>query len=120
MPLVTAKFVNFVEQMRDRCLFGADDLVYLASVFLPVGCSWSLYTAKRIGEAQMETIHSLGRSRLVSDAHGRLVFHEHDIGGCPAGNVCHFVFVDNLGVMYLDAATMIVWKPMKVHWSTEK
>ena len=42
---------------------------------------------------------SLGGSRLVSDAH------EHDIGGCPAGNICHCVHVDCRNMISLNAAT---------------
>ena len=53
----------------------------------------------------MESILALGQSSLVSDAHGRLVFHDRDIDGSSAGNTCDFVYVDNLGVMSLDVAT---------------
>ena len=53
----------------------------------------------------METNPSLGQSRLVSDAHGRLLFQEYDFGGISAANKCRFVYVDNLALMSLDAAS---------------
>ena len=53
----------------------------------------------------METIPSHGHSRLVSDAHGHVVFHEHDTGGILVAKKCHFVHVYNVGVMSFDAAT---------------
>ena len=80
-------------------------MVYPASAILTMGYSWSLCMAQRIKEAQIETIPSFGQSHLVSDAHGRLVFHEHDTGGCSGRNTSHFVYVVNLGVLSLDAAT---------------
>ena len=32
-------------------------------------------------------------------------FHDHDVGGVSEANKCHFVYVHNLGVVSLDAAT---------------
>ena len=46
----------------------------------------------------------------MSDAHGLLAFHEPDIGGSPVGNIGHYAYTDNLGVMSLSAATTTqVW-----------
>ena len=67
-------------------------------LFFPMGFSWLLHTAQRPNEAQLETIPSLGQSRLVRDAHASVWLSTNVTLAVALRGTSVVSYVENLGV----------------------
>ena len=100
--VVSAREWGIVDTIVRGAALVAESQIYICCASLPMGFGWSLHFAQRINEKWMSEAERLSKSTLVND------IAKIDEIDPLVSNLFHIVHVDNLGVIALEEAQVIV------------